>query len=415
MPTEDPHIVTNPPASTDNPDTRPAFRPHWGRLVGEVPRWSSGSARALISFAYGLPDAPSFPREELAAATDLVLREHSERALQYGPASGQPRLIEALREKLNREESLALGPENLLITNGSSQALGLLAHLLIDPGDVILSDAPAWPGALALFRRAGAEIVPVPFDEVGLDLSAAEGELAELAARGVQPKFLYTIPTFQNPTGLTMSAERRMALLDLAAQYDLLLVEDDAYRDLSYDGPVPPSLLALDEDGRVLRTGTFSKILAAGLRLGWVLGPPDVLTQLTTFKEDGGTSPFSSYVTAAYMMAGALEPHTAELVALYRQKRDVMLRSLKWYFPPGITWTHPGGGFFVWVTLPPNMDAAALLPRVREEGIDFMPGERCFPTPGMGRNTMRLAFSLPTTDQIEEGIKRLGHVISTMI
>ena len=146
-----------------------------------------------------------------------------------------------------------------------------------------------------------------------------------------------------------------------------------------------------------------------------MLGPPDVLTQLTTFKEDGGTSPFSSYVTAAYMMAGALGPHIADLVALYRQKRDVMLRSLKWYFPPGIHWTQPGGGFFVWVTLPPTLDAADILPRIREEGIDFLPGERCFPTPGMGRNTMRLAFSLPTTDQIEEGIKRLGHVIGTMM
>ncbi len=407
--------MINPPLSTDDPQARPAFQPHWGQLVKEVPRWSSGAPRALISFAFGLPDAPSFPSEELAAATDLVLREHSDRALQYGPAQGQPRLIEALLEKLNREESLTLGPENLLITNGSSQALGLLAHLRVDPGDVILSEAPAWPGALALFRRAGAEIVPVPFDDEGLDLTAVEGELAELAARGVQPKFLYTIPTFQNPTGLTMSAARRTALLDLAAQYNLLLVEDDAYRDLAYDGPVPPSLLTLDEDGRVVRTGTFSKILAAGLRLGWVLGPPEVINQLATFKEDGGTSPFSSYVTAAYMKAGALGPHITDLVTLYRQKRDVMLRALKWYFPPGIQWTQPGGGFFVWVTLPPNMDAADILPRVREEGIDFLPGERCFPTPGMGRNTMRLAFSLPTTDQIEEGIKRLGHVLAAMM
>jgi 2-aminoadipate transaminase len=407
--------VINPPPSTDDPDAQATFRPHWGQLVKDAPRWSSGAPRALISFAFGLPDAPSFPHEELAAATDLVLREHSDRALQYGAAQGQPRLIEALLEKLNREESLALAPENVLITNGSSQALGLLAHLLVDPGDVILSEAPTWPGALALFRRAGAEIVPISFDAEGLDLTALEGELAELAARGVQPKFLYTIPTFQNPTGLTLSADRRTALLDLAAQYDLLVIEDDAYRDLAFDGPVPPSLLALDDDGRVVRTGTFSKTLAAGLRLGWVLGPPDVLAQLTTFKEDGGTSPFSSYVTAAYMMAGALGPHVADLVALYRQKRDVMLRLLKWYFPPGIQWTQPGGGFFVWVTLPPALNAAEILPRVREEGVDFLPGERCFPTPGQGRNTMRLAFSLPTTDQIEEGIKRLGHVISTMM
>ncbi len=407
--------MINPPLSADDSEAQPAFQPHWGRLVKDVPRWSSGTPRAVISFAFGLPDAPSFPSEELAAATDLVLREHSDRALQYGPAPGQPRLIEALLEKLNHDESLGLRQENVLITNGSSQGLGLLAHLLIDPGDVILAEAPTWPGALALFRRAGAEIVPVPFAADGLDLVAAEATLTALAARGVQPKFLYTIPTFQNPTGLTQSTDQRNALLDLAAQHDLLIIEDDAYRDLTYSGPVPPSLLALDGDGRVVRTGTFSKILGAGLRLGWVLGPPDVLAQLTTFKEDGGTSPFSSYVTAAYMMAGALGPHISDLVTLYRQKRDVMLRSLKWYFPPGVQWTEPGGGFFIWVTLPPTLNAADILPRIREEGIDFLPGERCFPMPGQGRNTMRLAFSLPTTDQIEEGIKRLGHVISSMM
>ena len=193
------------------------------------------------------------------------------------------------------------------------------------------------------------------------------------------------------------------------------MVEDDAYRDLAYDGVVPPSLLALDTDGRVIRTGTFSKILAAGLRLGWVLGTPSVLGQLTAYKDDGGTSPFTSYVTAAYMMAGALGPHIAELVTLYRQKRDVMLRALEWYFPAEVQWTRPAGGFFVWVTLPAHLDADSLIPRCREEGVDFMPGDRCYPTPGIARNTMRLAFSLPSPDEIEEGIKRLGDALKTVL
>jgi 2-aminoadipate transaminase len=412
---QDNSTVTTIPVPPEASDDRPAFQPHWSRLVQDLPRWGSGAPRAPISFAFGLPDAPSFPGEELAAATELVVREHSDRALQYGPAAGQPRLIEVLIEKLNRDEGLALTPENVLITNGSAQALGLIARLLVDPGDVVLIEAPTWPGAINLFERAGARLVSLPFDDEGLDLTAAETRLTALAAQGVRPKFLYTIPTFQNPMGLTLSAMRREALLDLAARYDLLVVEDDAYRDLVYEGEVPPSLLALDGAGRVIRTGTFSKVLAAGLRLGWAVGTPATLSQLTAYKEDGGTSPFSSYVTAAYMLAGALEPHIAELIVLYRQKRDVMLRAMQWYFPAEVRWTRPAGGFFIWVTLPPNLDASDILPRAREQGIDFLPGARCFPTHGVGHNPMRLAFSLPTPDQIEEGIKRLGATLKAMM
>lgn len=407
--------MTITPSSSAAADDRLTFQPHWSRLVQELPRWGSGGPRAPISFAFGLPDAPSFPADELTAATELVLREHSERALQYGPAPGQPRLIETLVAKLNREEALGLDLDQVLITNGSAQALGLIAHLLVDPGDTVLIEAPTWPGAINLFQRAGATLVALPLDDTGLDLAAVEQRLNHLAAQKVRPKFLYTIPTFHNPTGLTLTTERRAALLDLARSYDLLVIEDDAYRDLAYDGAAPPSLLALDRDGRVLRTGTFSKVLAAGLRLGWVLGPPEIVSQLTAFKEDGGTSPFSSYITAAYMLAGALEPHIAELVTLYRQKRDVMLRSLQWYFPAEARWTRPAGGFFIWATLPAGLNAEDLLPRAREQGIDFLPGERCFPSPGTARNTIRLAFSLPTPDQIEEGIKRLGIALKTML
>ena len=407
--------MTTTSSSSKASDDSSTFQPRWARFVRELRRWNSGGARAPISFAFGLPDAPSFPHDELAAATELVLREHSDRALQYGPAAGMPRLIDALIAKLNRDEDLGLEPDNVLITNGSAQALGLIARLLIDPGDTVLLEAPTWPGAINLFQRAGATLVSLPLDGEGLDLAAAESRLIHLAAQKIQPKFLYVIPTFQNPTGLTLSVERRMALLDLAARYDLLVIEDDAYRDLVYDGAAPPSLLELDPDGRVLRLGTFSKILAAGLRLGWVLGPPDIVSQLTAYKEDGGTSPFSSYVAAAYMMAGALEPHIRDLVALYRQKRDVMLRALQWYFPPGVQWTRPTGGFFIWLTLPPHLNAEDLLDRAREEGVDFLPGERCFATPGTDRHTIRLAFSLPTPDQIEEGIKRLGDALKAMV
>ena len=407
--------VTTPSPVADPPDETPAFTPRWSHLVKDIPDWVGRAPRAPITFAWGLPDTPSFPSQELTSATELVLREHSDRALQYGPARGAPPLIEALTAKLNHDENLGLTTDELLITNGASQALGLNTRTMIDPGDTVLVEAPTWPGALNMLRRAGAQLAGLPFDAQGPDLAAMESRLEALAAQGVHPKLFYTIPTFQNPTGLTLSAERRAALLDLAGRYDLLVVEDDAYRELSYDGPVPPSLQALDDEGRVIRIGTFSKTLGAGLRLGWALGRPELLHTLMTFKEDGGTSPFSSYVVAAYMVAGALGPHIADLVALYRQKRDIMLRAIEWYFPAEVTWTRPAGGFFVWVILPERLDAADLLARAREEGVDFLLGDGCFPEAGTADHTLRLAFSQPTTDQIEEGIKRLGDVLKTML
>jgi DNA-binding transcriptional MocR family regulator len=302
-----------------------------------------------------------------------------------------------------------------MITTGAGQAIAVVGRALLDPGDTVLVETPAWPGALNAFRRCGARLVAVPVDAAGLDTGALAQTLDTLAAEGTQPKLLYTVPNFQNPTGVTPTLARRQALLDLARRYDFVILEDDAYRDLAFEGALPPSLFALDPDGRVLRTGTYSKILAAGLRLGWLLGPREVLPRLIALKDDGGTSPFTSYLAATYSLAGELEPHIARLVASYRRKRDVMLAALDRYFPRSVTWTVPAGGFFVWVTLPPGPDAADLLRAAREEGVDFLPGRSCFPDPQAGTSHLRLAFSLPTPDQIEEGIKRLGGVLDSAL
>ncbi len=394
----------------------PTFHPRWARSVADLePRPATGGGRAPISFAYGLPDPALFPTESLNAAADLVLRRHSDHALQYGAGQGLPQLISVLIERLNRAEGLALRPEECMITTGAGQAIAVVARALLDPGDTVLVETPAWPGALNAFRRCNARLVAVPVDAEGLDTVALEQTLETLAAAGTRPKLLYTVPNFQNPTGVTTTLARRQALLDLAQRYDLLILEDDAYRDLAFEGALPPSLFALDTDGRVLRTGTYSKILAAGLRLGWLLGPREVLPRLIALKDDGGTSPFTAYLAAAYSLAGELEPHIARLVDSYRRKRDVMLGALTRYFPKSVTWTVPAGGFFVWVTLPPGTDAADLLRAAREEGVDFLPGRSCFPDPADGTSHLRLAFSLPTPDQIEEGIKRLGGVLDAAL
>ena len=394
----------------------PTCHPRWARTVAELePRPATAGGRAAISFAYGLPDPALFPTEALNAATGIVLREHSDRALQYGAGQGLPQLINVLVERINRAEGLAIRPDECMITAGAGQAIAVVGRALLDPGDTVLVETPAWPGGINAFRRCGARLVPVPVDAEGLDTDALAQTLETLAAEGTQPKLLYTVPNFQNPTGVTTTLARRQALLDLARRYDFVILEDDAYRDLAFEGPLPPSLFALDTGGRVLRTGTYSKILAAGLRLGWLLGPREVLPRLIALKDDGGTSPFTSYLAATYSRAGELDPHIARLVASYRRKRDVMLAALTRYFPKSVTWTVPAGGFFVWVTLPPGTDAADLLRAAREEGVDFLPGRSCFPDPQAGTSHLRLAFSLPTPDQIEEGIKRLGGVLATAL
>jgi 2-aminoadipate transaminase len=389
------------------------FTPGWvGAAAAAEPPSAPGGARPAISFAYGVPDPALFPAEALAAAGKDALLQHGDRALQYGAVLGLPQLIAGLLARLRDREGLDLAPGQCLITAGSSQAIGLVAHALIAPGDAVLLETPAWPGVINALRRYQARAIPVPMDQEGLDPAALEQTLARLQAEGVRPKLLYTVPTYQNPTGITMTAGRRAAVLALARRYDLLILEDDAYRDIAFDAPPPPSLLALDVDGRVLRTGTYSKILAAGLRLGWLLGPAAAISRISAVKDDGGTSPFASYVTATFAEAGALEAHIALLVNAYREKRDAMLRALERAFPPGAQWTRPAGGFFIWVTLPEGLDSGALLPRARAAGVDFLPGRACFPDPADGARYIRLAFSQGTPDEIEDGIARLAGVIA---
>ncbi|HUG14557.1 MAG TPA: PLP-dependent aminotransferase family protein [Thermomicrobiales bacterium] len=368
-----------------------------------------GSSR-MISFYAGFPDPASLPKHDIIEATRVALERDGEWALQYGATQGYPGLIEELLAKLARDQGIRAKPENVLITNGASQALSLIVDLFVDPDDVILSEAPTWMGAVNNFRAAGAVVREIAVDDEGIDVAALERELDVLQNNGLQPKLLYMIPNFQNPTGVTTTLERRNAVVSLAARHGMPIVEDDAYFDLRFSGDTLPTLYELNRDGRVIYMGTFSKIMAAGMRLGWAIADADVISMLAGLKHEGGTSPFAGQVAAEFCSSGTLVEHVVELKALYRSRRDTMLAALKREMPDGAHWTTPDGGFFIWVTLPEQVSASAILPLARERNVEFLAGTG-FYFHGAGDNAMRLSYSFADEGQIDEGIGILGQLV----
>ncbi len=377
-----------------------------------------------ISFTYGLPDPVTFPAQDLGHATDMVLRERPELALQYGPEQGYGPLIDYLRDKLVRDEGLTVARPQIMLTGGSAQTLDHMCTLFTRPGDLVLVEAPTYHETLQLFRDHGLNPVQVPTDDDGLrveDLSPLLESLAQRGGEGSAPaarvRFLYVIPNFQNPSGVTLAADRRQAVLDLAERHNLLVVEDDVYRDLAYEGNVPPSLFALDGGRRVLRVGSFSKILAPGVRMGWLMGPVDLIERLINSGlrcMSGGSNPLIANVLATYCLQGLLEPHIEHLRRIYQERRDVMLAALADHMPAGVRWTRPGGGFFVWLTLPEPLRAAEVVARAREAGIMLLAGDPFFAGTPTGQH-LRLAFSYVTPAKIREGIESLGQVLQSSV
>jgi 2-aminoadipate transaminase len=366
----------------------------------------------MIAFVYGLPDNGAFPADEIAEITAKVMQDNPIESLRYGSAVG---LAEWLVEKVAKEQAMpGLSPANFLITVGSSQAIDLICRLLIDNGDYIVVEAPTFLGALRTFRQAGAQVAEAAMDDEGLDIADLERVISGLKAEGKRVKFIYTIPTFQNPTGRTMGAERRRELLEVAARHEVIVVEDDAYHGLLYEGEVPPWVWAMDDKGIVLHTGTFSKTLAPGMRLGWVGGAKELIVKMAGLKEDGDTSPFAGYIASRYAFEGGLELHIKKLVDLYKRKRDRMLAALERYMPDGARWTNPQGGFFIWVELPESIDTAKILSKASEIGVNYLPGSACFAS-GRGKNSLRLAFSYVPLEQIEPGIRKLGEIFAQEI
>ena len=390
-------------------DRRFSYDGLWSAKAARPAVRGRGVGGTRIDFAGGRPDPASFPYEALAEAARRVLAKDGAAALNYGEAQGFVGLRELLAEKYRRDEGARVDPDNFLITNGSAHALELIVEALVEPGDPIITEAPTWMGAVHAFRVQRAEILTVDLEPDGLNIHQLEGHLRRLKAQGRRAKFIYTIPTFQNPAGMTMSLAKRRRLLELAVEYGTPVVEDDAYGDLRFEGEPQPSLLGLDDQGAVIKMGTVSKILAAGLRIGWIIAPKGVINHFMTVKLDGGTNPFVSRVAAEYLREH-MDGHIAELIGVYRRKRDAMLGTLGEYAPGECRWTRPEGGFFLWMWLPSGTSLERLSEACARRGVGFMPGTACYPD-GRGGDAIRLAYSFPTVEEIREGTRLLCEAI----
>ncbi len=368
----------------------------------------------IISFAGGLPAPDVFPIEEFKAACIRVLDTNGHQALQYGASEGYQPLREMIARHAARLD-FGVTADNILITSGSQQALDLLGKILINHGDRILVEAPTYLGALQAWNAYGAEYVPVESDQDGMRTDALEQALR------TGPKFIYVLPNFQNPTGVTMSLERRLKLVELADRYGVPIIEDDPYGQLRFEGEHLPSVLMLDNKlrdqsgtytGNVIYLSTFSKILAPGLRLAWIIAPPEVIRKVVLAKQgaDLHTATFNQVVAYEVGHGGFIDKHVQVINAVYRERRDAMLDSLSEHMPTGIQWTHPLGGLFLWITLPEQMRSTEIFREAVTERVAFVPGESFFPCGG-GENTMRLNFSYCRPELINEGIARLGRVL----
>ncbi len=368
------------------------------------PEWGA-EPEGTISLAYGFADPEHFPVAEIVEATAEVLAEDVNGALNYGPTYAG--LINLVAQRLHARGVAHASPNNVLISYGSSQILALLPQIMIDPGDTVIVEAPCFIGAVRSFQEVGATIESVPVRENGMDIDALATMLETLQQKGVRPKFIYVTPTYQNPTGTLMPLENRKRILALAEQYGVLIFEDDAYGDLRFEGEAIPPIVALDTKGWVLHIGTFSKILAPGVRMAWACGPQAIIQRLAKFKVEGSSGPFMTRVVERFAADGRLESHINDLNATYRRKRDVMVAAIKEHFPADVRYIVPQGGFFVYCYLPADMSTVAVLKQARDHKVSFLPGMGCYAN-GQGTHEIRLAFSYQNDANIIEGIRRLG-------
>lgn len=365
----------------------------------------------MISFAGGLPSPDSFPIDDIKKITSEVLEQDGPAALQYGTTDGDNKLRSLLAER-HKKDGLSLALNNIVITTGSQQALDLAGKIFINPGDVVICGLPSYLGGLNAFSVYGARLKGIPLDDHGMRPDLLEKAVIKLKAEGSIIKFLYVIPDFQNPTGVTMPRSRRLEIIRMAERYDFLIVEDSPYRDVRFEGTPQPLMASLDTSGRVITLSTFSKILAPGFRLAWVIGHPDLIDKIITAKQSADLcSPaFVQKITARYMEKGLLDVNLKKTVALYRERRDHMLRCFREFMPEGVKWTEPGGGLFLFVTLPPSMDAAKLLERAIKKNVAFVCGS-VFYCNNEGQNTMRLNFSFAGPEDTCKGVSRLADSI----
>jgi 2-aminoadipate transaminase len=374
----------------------------------------------IISFAGGLPAPDVFPVEQFREACNYVLDHYGPQALQYSTTEGYRPLREMIARHTARY-NIEITADNILITSGSQQALDFIGRLFLNRGDYIVVESPTYVGALQAWNAYGAQYIPVRADEDGMIVDELEDALR------IGPKFIYILPNFQNPSGYTLSLERRQKLVELADRYGVPIIEDDPYGQLRYEGEHIPSIVSLDSEyrglnggghysGNVIYISTFSKLLAPGLRLAWVIAPPEVIRKLVMTKQaaDLHTSSFNQYVAYEVAKGGFLNEHVKLIRAVYKERRDVMFEMMEELFPQGVTWSKPLGGMFLWGILPEGMDAAEVLKRAVEKKVAFVPGAAFHPRGG-GNNTMRINFSYSSPDTIREGVKRLAATLKETI
>lgn len=359
----------------------------------------------VISFGGGMPASELFLAREVEQACCYILANEAQKALQYGVTEGYPPLKTYLVSKMGKY-GITVEEDNILITNGSQQALDLVGRIFVNPGDLVLTEAPTYLGALQAWNAYGPSYVTVPLDDDGMKIDQLEDILKQEPA-----KFIYVLPNFHNPAGVTLSLERRKKLVEIATRFGVFIVEDDPYGELRFEGEDLPPLITLDK-GQVLYLSTFSKILSPGIRLGWITAPKEVIRRLAQAKQgtDLHTSTFVQMIANDICQRGLLRPHVFKLRQVYKERCDTMLAAMEKYFPPGVSWTRPQGGLFLWVTLPEHVDTTEFLKVAVEEKVAFVPGTAFYPD-GRGRNHMRLSFSNVTPEVIEEGIRRLGQAL----
>jgi 2-aminoadipate transaminase len=368
----------------------------------------------VISLAGGLPDTSTFPADSYASLMSTVAAGSCARALQYGPTEGLS-VVKRCIVDVMAAEGMEVDEDELLVTTGGQQVIDLVCKTLVDPGDVVVCEAPTYPGAVPTFSSYQANVVQITMDREGMRTDELESTLDDLERAGHRPKFIYTVPNFHNPAGVTLSLERRHELVRIASERELLVLEDNPYGLLRYEGEPLPTLRSLDDEF-IIYASTFSKILSPGVRLGWTAAPAPVLAKMNLGKQasDLCSSSISQYFVSAYFDSGPWEDYVRSLIDIYRRRRDVLLDALAEHFPREAEWTHPEGGLFIWATLPDYIDTTDLLARALRDNVAFVPGRAAF-VDGRGGSSMRLNFSGVDEDQIREGIRRIGEVVCEQV
>ena len=366
----------------------------------------------IISFAGGLPAPELFPVKEMKAAVDKVFEEHGQEAMQYGAAKGVTALRKVIQQHVKKKENVDSELDNVLVTTGSEQALDLVGKAFVDPGDTVLVEQPTYLCALDVFRSYGANFASVEMDEDGMKMDALE----EALKANPNTKLIYTVPNFQNPTGRTMTEERRKQLAELAEKYDVYVLEDNPYGEIRFAGQHVPAVKSFDKSGHVLYMSTFSKTLAPGFRLGWLVADEDVVNKLTVLKQsaDLHTDNLAQFAVAQFFADNDVDAHVKEISDLYGKRKDLMLEGIKKYFPEGVKYTNPEGGMFLWVEVPGVDDTVELFKECLEHDVAFVPGDPFFAgeaQPG----AFRLNYSNMKEDQIEVGLKRLGAALTAAV